>query len=117
GRRAPALAPHSADVEEDRVADPEEPPRIPVSEEALLERQHRAVLAGLITQRIAAQAVVAAEQDLPLGIEASGNGRREARQKQMVAEIALVVARAQRHERVAIEPALAACRRRRVEQE
>src|SRR5690606_33053849 len=65
-RRARIAPPHAADIEEHGIADTEEPERIPVSEEPLLERQHRTVLPALIAQRIAPEPVVAAEQHLQL---------------------------------------------------
>src|SRR5690606_825518 len=79
--------------------------------------QHRAVLSGLVPKRIAAQAVVAAEQDLPLGVEPPGYGGGEAREKEVVPEIALVIARFERQQRIAVVPVLPARRCRRVEQE
>jgi hypothetical protein len=55
-------APGAAHVDERRRADVEQPERIPVRVVALLEREQRARGAGLVSQRVAAQAIVAAEQ-------------------------------------------------------
>src|SRR5690606_29543686 len=68
GQRADRLGrpgvptPHAADIEEHCVADAKQPERIPIREKTLLEGQHGAVLAALITERIAPHAVVAAEE-------------------------------------------------------
>ena len=70
--RARIAAADSADVAEHGPADAEQPPRIEIREEALLDVQDGAVLAGLVANRVAAQAVVAAEQHLVLGIEIVG---------------------------------------------
>lgn len=56
------VSPHARGIREDRGADIDELERLPVRIEALLEREHRLRGAGLITQRITAQTVVAAEQ-------------------------------------------------------
>ena len=64
-----SLAPGGAHVVEHRGADVEQLERVPVGEEALLGGEQPAALARLVAQWIAAQSVVAAEQDLLVGIE------------------------------------------------
>ena len=70
-------APGAAHVEERRRADVEQPERVPLRVVALLERQQRARRAGLVAQRITAQAVVAAEQQLRLFVEVLGDRARD----------------------------------------
>src|SRR5262245_40788748 len=64
-----AFAPGSTDIEEGSGTDPNQAKRIPVREVALLHGQQRTGLASLIAKRVAAESIVAAEQDLRIQIE------------------------------------------------
>src|SRR5205814_9560095 len=99
-RRARIAARDAPRVEERRVAEAEQAPRIPLGVEALLDAEQHAILAGLITDRIAAQAVVAAEQHLRVGVELVRGERAEGHRQQAIVQVAPVVARVELRDRV-----------------
>ena len=77
----------AANVEKRCVADAEQPPRVEIREEPLLDRQQRAPLSGLVTQRVTAQAVVAAEQNLRLAVEVARRCEGQVAAKSRVSEL------------------------------
>ena len=90
--RERGVAPGAPHVEEHRRAHAEQPKRIPVAEEALLERPERPRGAVLVAQRIAAQPAVAAQQDLVVEVETPAPRGRERREEEPVAALLEVVA-------------------------
>src|SRR5207245_2372732 len=86
------VAPGAPHVEEHRRAHAEQPKRIPVAEEALLERPERPCGAVLVAQRIAAQPAVAAEEDLLVEVETPAPRGCERREEEPVAALLEVVA-------------------------
>src|SRR5271163_5043343 len=72
-----AAAPGTADIRKNSAPDPYQAIGIPIGEKSLLHRQQRARGARLEAQWITAQTVVAAEQQLHVGIEHVGRGPRE----------------------------------------
>ena len=66
-----------ADVEERRPADAYQAERIPVGEDALLDSEEGPRIALLVAQRVAAQAAVAAEEELLARVERVGGAAAE----------------------------------------
>ena len=83
----------TAHVEEHRAADIEELEGKPVGEHALLCREQPATRARLVAQRIAAQPIVPAEQDLLVDVEIAAGGGRQTHEEQPPRRLTEVVAR------------------------
>src|SRR5579864_5778008 len=98
--------PGAAGVEEGRGAEGDEMEVLVAAVEALLEADQEAPVAGLVAQRVAAQSVVAAKQQLVLEVEVLGQVARGLGDEQAVAEGPHVVAHAGRDAAV-LDPAAA----------
>src|ERR1700674_3675977 len=86
--------PGAAGIEEHRGAEGGEVEVFAAAVEALLEAEQEAPVAGLVAQRVAAQAVVAAEQELVLEVEVLGQVADGLDDEQAIAEGPHVVAQA-----------------------
>src|SRR5206468_858097 len=86
--------PGLAGVEEGRGAQMDQVEDLAVAVEALLQGQEDAAVARLVAQRIAAQAAVAAEEELVLAVQAVGEVGAERGVEDLRAEVAQVVAQA-----------------------
>ena len=106
-----------ADIGEHCAADVDQPERVPVAEETLLDGEQPAALAALVAQRITAQPVVAAEQHLTVGAELMADRDRERGEGQPPLGVAPVVARLGFEQQVAELPVLVTAVERGVHQQ
>ncbi len=109
-----AFEPGPADVAEHHRAEPEEVKELALAVPALLDRQEDAAITLLVAQRVAAQAVVATEQKLALGVEILRQVDAGADVERLIREVAPEIAQAEREEEADPAPRLepAAERRR-----